>query len=190
MADIELVVFETPVGEIAIELDVARAPVTAAHFKALILQGWLEGGHFYRTVHKAVTPGHLPTIDVLQGGLGFFPERDVPSVMHEPTDRTGLRHVEGTVSLARGADKPATGEFFICLGAFPVLDAGTLEGAGAAGFSAFGQVVRGMDVVRKIHAMPAEAPPPDGWEILKGQFLSEPVPFKARNAAERPERPS
>ena len=180
MADESRVVLRTPLGEIVILLDLVRAPVTAAHFRNLVSQGWLDGGQFYRSVHKAVSPGHLPSIEVVQGGLGFFPDREVPAVAHEATSETGLRHVEGTVSLARGADTPATGEFFICLGAFPVLDAGTLEGPGAQGFAAFGQVVRGMDVVRSIHAQRADAPPPKGWEILKGQFLSEPVPFDIR----------
>lgn len=182
MSDLDHVILKTDFGEIFIELEFARAPVTARHFRELIAQGWLDGASFYRTVHKAVTPGALPTIDVLQGGQGFFPDKELPSVVHEPTNETGLRHVEGTVSLARGVNTPATGEFFICLGEFPALDAGTLEGPGSAGFAAFGRVVRGLDVVRLIHAMRADAPPPQGWEILAGQFLSEPVTFIPRIA--------
>lgn len=178
MAHRPLVVFTTNLGEIAIELDHARAPKTAAHFENLIAEGWLDDGAFYRTVHKSNTPGQLPTIDVIQGGLGFELADTMPSVEHEPTDITGLRHVVGTVSLARGADRPATGEFFICLGDHPVLDAGTLEGPGAAGFAAFGRVVSGLDVARRIHTLPADAPTPPGWDILKDQFITAPIPLR------------
>lgn len=180
MPDNELIIIDTPMGEIALSLDHIRAPKTAAHFRALVKDGWLEEGNFYRTVHKSVTPGHLPTISVLQGGRGFTSDNDAPTVEHEPTTTTGLRHVEGTISLARGSDRPASAEFFICLDSFPVLDAGTTEGPGAEGFAAFGKVVRGMNVVRKIHGLPADAPPPEGWEILKGQFISVPVPIHPR----------
>lgn len=174
------IIFVTPLGEIAVELDHMRAPLTSAHFQELVETGALNGGHFYRVVHKSNTPGHLPTIDVVQGGLGFEKAGSLPSVEHESTDVTGLKHVEGVISLARGADTLATGEFFICLGAFPVLDAGTLEGPGAKGFAAFGRVVAGMDVVRAIHALPANAPTPPGWDILKDQFLDTPVPLQPR----------
>jgi peptidyl-prolyl cis-trans isomerase A (cyclophilin A) len=178
LASAPLVVFATPLGEIVIELDHARAPKTAAHFHALIADGWLNDGAFYRTVHKNNTPGQLPTIDVIQGGLGFELANTVPSVEHESTNITGLRHVTGAVSLARGADRLATGEFFICLGEFPVLDAGALEGAAAAGFAAFGRVVAGLDVAYIIHGLSANAPTPPDWDILKDQFISDPVPLR------------
>jgi peptidyl-prolyl cis-trans isomerase A (cyclophilin A) len=178
LASSPLVVFSTHLGEIVVELDHARAPKTAAHFEALIADGWLDDGGFYRTVHKSNTPGQLPTIDVIQGGLGFELANTMPSVEHEPTNVTGLRHVTGTISLARGADTLATGEFFICLGDFPVLDASTLEGPGAIGFAAFGRVIAGLDVAKVIHKRPAEAPTPPGWDILKNQFISEPVPLR------------
>lgn len=174
------IVFATPLGEITIELDYEHAPITSAHFESLIRSSALDGGHFYRVVHKSNTPGHLPTIDVIQGGLGFERAGTLPGVEHESTEQTGLRHVEGTISLARGADTLATGEFFICLGAFPVLDAGTLEGPGAKGFAAFGRVTHGMDVVRAIHNLPADGPTPEGWDMLKGQFLTAPIPFTSR----------
>ncbi len=178
----DIIILATEHGEITIELDHARAPKTAGHFKKLVKDGWLSPSNFYRTVHKAVTPGHLPTIDVLQGGRGFTSGNDAPTVIHEPTTETGLRHVEGTISFARGKDMPASTEFFICLGAFPVLDAGTTDGPGADGFAEFGKVLSGMDVVRRIHGMPANAPAPEGWEMLQGQFISEPVTIHPRAA--------
>jgi len=173
------ITFTTSLGEIVIALETERAPVTSAHFANLVRAQAFDDGHFYRVVHKSNTPGHLPTIDVVQGGLGFERAGSLQGVEHESTDKTGLKHIEGTVSLARGADTLATGEFFICLGAFPVLDAGTLEGPGAKGFAAFARVVAGMDVVRAIHNLPADGPTPVGWDMLKGQFLTTPLAFAA-----------
>lgn len=174
------ITLSTSLGDIVIALDHARAPRTAGHFLRLVQEQHLADASFYRAVHKSNTPGHLPTIDVLQGGRGFAASPDAPSVAHEPTSETGLRHVTGAVSMARGKDADASTEFFICLGDFPVLDAGGVEGPGASGFAAFAMVERGLDVVRRIHALPAEAPAPAGWEFLQGQFLSDPLTLHAR----------
>ncbi len=172
-----LIVMDTRFGRITAELDALRAPVTSAHFLSLIRNGLLRDACFYRVVHRSNTPGTLPTIDVIQGGLGFERAGTLPAVRHEPTSETGLAHRTGTLSLARG-QQDATGEFFICLDEHPVLDAGGTEGPGSAGFAAFGQVIGGMDVVRTIHGLSADAPPPPGAEFLAGQFLTEPVPVR------------
>jgi peptidyl-prolyl cis-trans isomerase A (cyclophilin A) len=170
-------VISTAHGEIVVELDHARAPKTAAHFRKLVAEGWLEGAAFYRVVHKAGTPGRQPTIDVIQGGRGEDVPPDMPTVEHEPTNITGLRHVTGAISLAKAVDRPASSEFFIALGEFPALDAGTLEGPAAQGFAVFGRIVLGLEVARRIHGLPSGAPPPPGWDvnIFKNQFLDAPV---------------
>jgi peptidyl-prolyl cis-trans isomerase A (cyclophilin A) len=182
LSEASLVVLATAYGDIVVELDHLRAPKTAAHFRMLVADGWLDRAAFYRVVHKAQTPGKLPTIDVIQGGVGEAWSPDVPTVEHEPTTMTGLRHVEGAVSLAKGADQPASSEFFITLGEFPALDAGVLEGPAAQGFAVFGRVVSGLDVAHIIHQLPAEAPPPPGWDvnIFKNQFLNTPTPMRPR----------
>ncbi|MFX6040711.1 peptidylprolyl isomerase, partial [Acinetobacter baumannii] len=74
-----------------------------------------------------------------------------PAIAHETTKQTGLRHRDGTVSMARGAPGTATAEFFICLGDQPELDFGGRRNPDGQGFAAFGQVVQGMGVVRALH---------------------------------------
>jgi peptidyl-prolyl cis-trans isomerase A (cyclophilin A) len=73
-----------------------------------------------------------------------------PPIEHEPTSQTGLRHVDGTVSMARHAPGTAMGDFFITIGKASYLDARE----DSPGYAAFGRVVEGMDVVRKILASP------------------------------------
>jgi len=75
----------------------------------------------------------------------------------ERTSVTGLRHVDGTLSMARGGPDSATSSFFICIGDQPALDFGGHRNLDGQGFAAFGRVTRGMDVVKKIQASPAEA---------------------------------
>ena len=70
---------------------------------------------------------------------------------------TGLRHLDGTLSMARDGPDTATGDFFICIGDQPELDFGGRRHPDGQGFAAFGRVVRGMDVVRAIQAAPADA---------------------------------
>ena len=81
-----------------------------------------------------------------------IPPPRLPAIVHETTRQTGLRHKDGTVSMARGAPGTATAEFFICIGDQPALDFGGGRNPDGQGFAAFGQVVQGMDVVRALHA--------------------------------------
>lgn len=172
--------FSTPHGEITVELDAGHAPRSAAHFLRLAREGMLDGGSFYRGTHPDRNPP--VTITVVQGGVGWDRAPHLPSVEHEPTDLTGLKHRDGTLSFARSAEQDATSEFFICIGDQPILDAGAQPGPAAMGFAAFGQVVEGMDVVRAINAQPADAEPPGGDERFRGQFLTQPVAFEVREA--------
>lgn len=167
----------TPLGDIVVELNLARAPKSAGHFLRLARDGLLDGAAFYRVTHPDPTTTPPLTIDVIQGGVGWDRCQALPGVAHEPTSETGLRHTDGTVSFARGADQDATSEFFICIGDQPILDASDREGPAGAGFAAFGQVVEGMEVVRAIHVQPAEGPPPGGDVRFARQFLTDPVPF-------------
>ena len=74
----------------------------------------------------------------------FFP------IKHEPTNVTGLKHVDGTLSMARNDPGTAMGDFFITIGPAAGLDASP----GYAGYAAFGHVVKGMDVAKRILAKP------------------------------------
>ena len=161
------VVIETRLGEIEVEIDTTKAPVTAANFLRYVEAGLYNDGGFHRTVKTAPDnqPNNAVKIDVIQAGIN--PEREkesFPPIKLERTSVTGLKHVDGAISMARNEPDTATGDFFICIGAQPELDFGGKRNPDGQGFAAFGKVVRGMDVVRKIQQAPAE-----------GQRLSPPI---------------
>jgi peptidyl-prolyl cis-trans isomerase A (cyclophilin A) len=153
-----LVVVLTSAGQIDISVDTRRAPKTAANFLSYVRRGYFDGGSFFRTV--TTQPDNQPRnrvkIDVIQAthNAKAHPRLAAP-VAFESTSETGLRHRDGTVSMARDAAlNTAQTDFFICVGAQPSLDDGGARSKDHRGFAAFGQVVHGMDVVRKIHSSP------------------------------------
>lgn len=162
----------TELGSIVLELDIGNAPVTANHFLTLIENGLLQGCVFYRIVHDAGT-GEPPSIDVVQGGLGWESTREIPLVLHETTLSTGLRHCDGAVSLARSPGVGGGSEFFICVADNQMLDATEENDGPEGGFAVFGKIVEGMDLVREIHGQPADRDPPGGDERFIGQFLTD-----------------
>ncbi len=149
-----VVVFETSLGAITIEVNVAKAPISAANFLKYVDEGLYNGGRFHRTVRPDTETNQVHPIEVVQAGRaprtpttpGF------PPIALEPTSVTGLTHVDGAVSMARAAANTATSDFFICIGAQPLLDFGGARNADGQGFAVFGRVVAGMDVVKKIQA--------------------------------------
>ncbi len=167
-----VVLLETTLGEIEIVVDLERAPLSAGDFLKYVEKGLYEGAGFYRVVREDNDHG-TPEIEVVQGGL-LDEEKALPAIEHETTDQTGLRHRDGVISLARG--KPGTGggaAFFICIGDQPALDSGGMRNPDGLGFAAFGSVTRGMDVIRRIHGLPADAPTDE--EYVMGQLLEEPI---------------
>jgi peptidyl-prolyl cis-trans isomerase A (cyclophilin A) len=149
---------QTTLGDIEIEVESGRAPVTAANFLKYVDGGFYAGGRFHRTVKPDNQPDNTVKIEVVQAGIdparagGAF-----PPIPLERTSGTGLRHRDGAVSMARGAPGTATSDFFICIGDQPSLDFGGARNPDGQGFAAFGRVVSGMDVVRRIQQAPAEA---------------------------------
>jgi peptidyl-prolyl cis-trans isomerase A (cyclophilin A) len=155
----------TSAGAIVVALDAKHAPRTVANFLAYVDDGRLDGTSFYRASRRT----GAPKFGFIQGGIGSDPRRMLARpVPLEPTSATGLHHVDGTISMAHGAN-PDSGDanFSIMVGANPSLDA---RGA-SKGFAAFGQVVQGMDVVRKILAAPSGG----GGGAMKGQMILQPV---------------
>src|SRR5207237_6011477 len=133
----------TSAGPILIRLDTRRAPRTSANFLAYVDDGRLDGTNFYRAARRA----SFPQFGFIQAGIETDTRRMLPPVPLEQTDRTGLKHLDGTVSMAHGANfDGATGNFSIMVGANPFLDARP----GNRGYAAFAQVLSGMDVVKKI----------------------------------------
>lgn len=152
------VVIETEMGALELEVDAERAPVTAANFLRYVDGGHYDGGTFFRTVHLENQPNDSIRIEVIQGGRPPDAEAETyPAIKLERTSETGLRHVDGAVSMGRTGPDTATQSFFICIGDQPSLDFGGMRNPDGQGFAAFGKVVTGMDVVRAIHRAPYEA---------------------------------
>ncbi len=161
----EKIIIATPLGDIHVTLDPVNAPLTTANFLRYVDAGLLDGTCFYRVVRPDNQPDNPVIIEVIQGGRyqdeesgGFEP------VAHETTAVTGIRHLDGTISMARYGPGTATSEFFICVGDQPELDHGGKRNPDGEGFAAFGRVTRGMEVVRMIHAT-----------VAPEQYLDQPV---------------
>ncbi|MDJ0916657.1 MAG: peptidylprolyl isomerase [Woeseiaceae bacterium] len=165
------ILMQTSMGDIRVEIAADVAPLTGANFLRLAEGGHLDGAGFYRVVRPDNDNG-TPPISVIQGGVQDRGSPFAP-VPHETTERTGLTHVDGAISMARGGVGTASTEFFICLGEQPALDFGGERNADGQGFAVFGRVVSGMDVVRRIHALDADALTSNPY--LAGQVLSNPV---------------
>jgi peptidyl-prolyl cis-trans isomerase A (cyclophilin A) len=150
------VVLTTELGDVELEVDVPRAPVTATNFLRYVREGRYDGGRFHRTVRADNQRQSPVKIDVVQAGVAPAKARaDHPPIRLERTRDTGLRHVEGAISMARAGPDTATSDFFVCVGPQPELDFGGRRNPDGQGFAVFGRVVKGMEVIRKIHQAPA-----------------------------------
>lgn len=166
LGNIVRVRLETEMGPIVLALDHEHAPVTTTNFVAYVDQRRFDGTSFYRA---ARTEGFARR-GFIQGGIRREYRRMLPPIAHEPTSATGIRHVVGTISMARREDGPgAMGDFFITTDAMPQMDAGR----GREGFAAFGRVTEGMEVVRRILAAPTVANA--GRGAMRGQMITTPV---------------
>ena len=149
------VVVQTELGDIEIEVDTTRAPGTAANFLRYVDARHFDGGTFHRTVKMDNQPDNQIKIEVIQAGVNPDKAKEgFPPIALERTNKTGMLHKDGAVSMARGGPDSATSGFFICIHDQPSLDSGGMRNADGQGFAAFGRVVRGMDVVRKIQQAP------------------------------------
>lgn len=152
------VLIETELGEIEVELDAANAPVTTANFLRYLDAGRYNGGGFNRSVRLDNQTRDDVLIEVIQAGPNpEFRRQGSPPIELERTRDTGLKHLDGTLSMARGGPDTASSGFFICINDQPSLDFGGDRNDDGQGFAAFGQVIRGMDVVRRIHQSPTGA---------------------------------
>jgi len=162
---------ETSLGSIVIAIDTTHAPVTAANFLKYVDGGFYDGGRFHRATRPdnyTPAPPNRPMMEIIQGGIN--PERRgaaFPTIPLERTNVTGLKHVRGVVSMARGNDADtATSDIFILLDDQPSLDFGGKRFDDGQGGAAFGRVISGMDVVRRIQQQP-----------VQGQNLTPPIPI-------------
>ena len=151
------VVVQTDLGEIELEIDTVRAPATAANFLKYVDAGLYDGGLFHRTVRPDNQREKPIKIAVIQGAANAARKSEFfPPIALERTNKTGVRHKDGTVSMARAGVDSATEEFFICVGDQPELDFGGKRNPDGQGFAAFGRVVRGIDIVRRIQESTAD----------------------------------
>ena len=147
----------TEAGIIEVALDPVRAPITVSNFMKYVNDGQYNGGVFHRTVTMENQPKNDVKIEVIQGAVNseysdgnYPPNSGFDPILLERTSITGLKHVDGAISMARMGPDTATSGFFICIGDQPELDFGGNRNPDGQGFAAFGVVKRGMKVVRNI----------------------------------------
>lgn len=177
-----VVVFETELGEIVMEIDLAHAPVTGANFLRYVDAGLYDGGEFCRSVRpdnevRADTPIQVIQFRINQNRT----KEEFPPIAIERTADTGLKHKDGTVSMARdvtptrSGPATATSDVFISIGDQPVLDFGGKRSPDGEGFAAFGRVITGMDTVKKIQGAPTPKGTPATPRAGPGQTLVPPI---------------
>lgn len=165
--DQPIVVIETAEGDIIVELYPKQAPKSVAAFLSYIDKGYYKDISFYRVLNNDNQPSNAPKAELIQGGCwGSRNRPKVPGIPHESTQQTGLKHETGTVSFARLEPGTATTEFFICMDTQPGLDHGGPNNPDGQGYAAFGKVIQGMDVARKIFK-----------QTESDQYFDPPVPI-------------
>jgi peptidyl-prolyl cis-trans isomerase A (cyclophilin A) len=151
------VVIETNFGNIEAELFTDKAPITCAAFLSYIDAGYYKNSSFYRlTFIEALASGS--NTGVIQGGIWQSSKTDlkIPGIAHESPKQTGITHIDGTLSLARTTAGSANTEFFICIGDQSEYDSSKALNADGLGYAAFGRVLNGLEIVRKIHNQPSK----------------------------------
>lgn len=156
----------TEFGEVIVELNKEKAPLTVENFLKYVDGGYYKNTSFYRSVNINNQPDDSIKINVLQGGIWEDKQLFNP-IEHETTEKTGIKHKKGTISMARLAPGTAMDDFFICIDDQPELDFGGKRNKDGQGFAAFGKIISGMDIIIKIHQMSAE-----------GQFLNPKIKIK------------
>ena len=148
---------ETALGRIEVELFARQAPVTVSNFLRYAHEGFYSDGEFHRSVTMANQPTNLIKIQVVQASANPARSNEFfAPIRLERTRDTGVKHLDGTISMARLGPDTAQHSFFICIGDQPELDFGGKRNPDGQGFAAFGRVVRGMDLVRRIHELSAD----------------------------------
>lgn len=154
---------KTALGDIQIELYPDIAPLTVANFLKYVDSQLYDGTNFYRACTPENEKDRSAPIQVIQGG--DLPEdQQFAPISIETTDKTGISHQNGTLSMARDQPNSATSSFFICINNQPELDFAGKRNPDGQGFAAFGKVTEGMEVVKRIQAQKG-----------KDQYLINPI---------------
>jgi cyclophilin family peptidyl-prolyl cis-trans isomerase len=151
----EVVIIETSLGNIEVELDSANAPITVENFLSYVEEGHYDGTIFHRVISNFMIQGGGFTSD------GKQKETNAPIKLES---RNGLENKRGTIAMARtNVPDSATSQFFI-----NVVDNDFLnyaDGPGREGYAVFGKVVSGMETVDKIKAVETGNTPIPDWPV-------------------------
>jgi peptidyl-prolyl cis-trans isomerase A (cyclophilin A) len=136
-----VVVLETSMGRIRMVLDPGKAPISVDNFLKYVRDRFYDGTIFHRVI-----PGFM----IQGGGYTYDLKEKAARAAIRNEAKNGLRNSRGAVAMARlGTPNSATAQFFI-----NVRDNHRLDyGIGGAGYTVFGEVIEGMDVVDKIVAV-------------------------------------
>ncbi len=156
------VAIETSAGRFVVEVYLDKAPISAKNFLRYVDAKRLDGIVFYRTVKVADHFGFV------QLGIQNAPAKMFPPIKHEPASQTGIKHLDGTLSMPRLAPGSARGEFTIMVGDQPSFDANPAATGDNLGYAAFARVTEGMDVILKIFDAPTSP-----TKTLQGSFKGE-----------------
>jgi peptidyl-prolyl cis-trans isomerase A (cyclophilin A) len=163
---------DTPEGSIVVELYADKAPITVANYLKYVDRGLFTGATCYRASKPKDYKGN--DYGLVQCGLQNDPKKVLPPIAHESTIKTGLTHGhDGVISMGRHAPGTAQADWSITLGDMSYLDADPKDPKGNPGFAAFGQVVEGLDVIKKIIVMPTD--PNKGEGAMHGEILVKPI---------------
>lgn len=163
---------ETSEGAFVLELYADKAPITVANYLRYVDRGLFVGGTCYRASKPKDYAGN--DYGLVQCGLQNDPRRVLPPIAHESTIKTGLTHgKDGVISMGRHAPGTAQADWSIMLGDMSYLDADPKDPRANPGFAAFGQVIEGLEVIRKIIVLPTD--PNRGEGAMKGEMLIKPV---------------
>jgi peptidyl-prolyl cis-trans isomerase A (cyclophilin A) len=157
-------------NEILLKVHLDRAPITGANFCDYVRLGLLKDATFFRILGPRNQGDQQYPVSAIQGGLsyspqiGYEPSKGLGPIRHETTAMTGLRHRDGTVSMARFGPGETYGSFCICVGDQPELDYGGRRIADGQGAAAFGEVIGGRKMVQSLNNVAENA-----------EFISAPI---------------
>ena len=158
-----VVLIETSMGNIKVELLEDKAPITVKNFLAYADEKFYDGTVFHRVIGKPANNKDF----MIQGG-GYEPGKNTPKKTRDPIKNeanNGLSNTRGTLAMARtGVVDSATSQFFINLADNTFLDH-TGADARRFGYCVFARVIEGMDVVDKIKSVEVEQN--EGGELAK-----------------------
>lgn len=141
------ILLKTSEGEIVLELNAAKAPVTVENFLSYVKKKHYDGTVFHRVMPGFMIQGGGFAVD----GAGLTEKTSGKPITNE--GQNGLKNERGTIAMARTSDpNSAKAQFFI-----NVVDNAMLDYPNGGGYAVFGKVIKGMDVVDKIKAVPTGA---------------------------------